>query len=198
MSGLAYLDRYLAGLPRGLESFADHVQKAAVFRQFVSGLPIAEQAHRLPPPLDGLVRAPPPVSAWLSEVQATAVLTSLRDLFFSDDEGFFKYAYDTNRRVLESVFYRVLFKLVSPQRVLRGAEARWAQLHKGMELFVAMRGDRGAEVRLVYPPGLLPDVIATAYSTAFRAAVEVAGARAASFTVVERSRTQTTFHGAWS
>lgn len=193
-----HLDEYLAALPRGLDSFADHVQKAAVVRHFTGGLELLAHADRLPAPLAAIVRDPPPVTAWVPEVHATALLTALRDLFFTDDESFFRYAYDTNRRLLESAFYRILFKLISPQRVLRGAESRWSQMHRGMQLSVTRRGDREADVRLVYPPGLLPDVIATAYGTAFRAAVEVAGARGAEFAVVERSRTHTTFRGAWT
>jgi hypothetical protein len=170
------MEAYLAALPRGLAAYPSCQQKSAILRTFMT----AEIAHHiegaLPPELRGLVTHPPPVTAWIPEVQATALYLAGRDAMGSDEE-YVEMAYVLNRKLLSGVLYRALFAFVSPTRVLTGAASRWGQLHRGTDLRALKVTDTDAVLRLTGPPNHIPQVLALAYGTAFRAVLELTGGR---------------------
>lgn len=195
---LTALNAYIAGLPNGLDSYPDHLQKAAVFRQFIAEQPLQIHLDLLPAVLRGLIRSPPPVGTWMPEVHATAGYLALRGLLFESDALFVDYAYRMNRRLLEGPIYWVLFKLLSPEKVVRAAESRWGQMHRGIGLTMTFPEPRVAAATMTFPAGLVPDVITRCYATAFRAAVEVAGGRNVAFELVKSQPTAAEYRGRWA
>jgi uncharacterized protein (TIGR02265 family) len=187
---------YVESLPEGLDSLRDCQQKASILRQFVGRPHASALAKALPAELRGLVEAPPPATEWISEVKATAIYLALRDVMGSD-EAFLEYTYEMNRRLLSGPLYRVLFALVSPERVIKGAASRWSQLHRGTELRTEALSPPRVRFRLVSPIGLVPEVLARAYGGAYRVAIELAGARAVDVTIESAGPTGYTFALRW-
>ncbi len=176
-AGALTVESYLASLPAGLDSYPDCQQKASVFRVFLAGIRPESFSARLPPTLATLATSPPPVNLWLPEVHAHAVFIAAREAAFADDEAYERFAYRQNAALLESPLYSILFKFVSPERVIRGAPSRWGHFHRGMTLVPEMSEPGRAALRLQASPGLLPPLLARCYGTAFRAALEAAGAK---------------------
>ena len=191
------LEAYVAGLPQGLDSYPAFEQKASIFRVFLTGVPIAAVTDRLPAQLATLVASPPPVNSWMSEVHANAVFTAVRSECYPDDDAFVRAAYRNNAQLLASPLYSILFKLVSPERVARGAAARWAQLHRGMTLAAIAVSQGSATLRLRTPPGLVTPLIARCYATAFRAALEAASGRDVNVEVSSDAAEGFRFQASW-
>jgi uncharacterized protein (TIGR02265 family) len=168
------MEEYLGALPRGLAAYPACQQKSAILRTFMTAEMRQHIEPALPPELRGLVTHPPPVTAWIPEVQATALYLAGRDAIGSDEE-YVELAYALNRDLLSGVLYRALFMFISPSRVLAGAASRWGQLHRGTDLRALKVTDTDAVLRLIGPPNLIPHVVALAYGTAFRAALELSG-----------------------
>jgi len=193
------MEAYLAGLPGGLSSYPNHRQKATVFRAFIEGIDLTPYAAQLPTRLAVLIAKPPSPHSWLTEVEATAVYLALIDLVFQDEERFIAHAYERNRQLLDGPLYRILFRLAGKERLARGMASRWGTMHTGIALIaMAIPGRSEATVRLEFPAGLIPPVIARCYVTALRAAFEVAGARDVVFELVEESPTLLELRGRWT
>jgi hypothetical protein len=169
------VEAYLASLPSGVDSYPECQQKASVFHEFLRDIELAPLGPNVPPAIVALVESPPPSTAWLPEVHANAVFLAARARAFADDEAFVRHAYRVNVILLQSPVYAILFRFISPERVLRGATSRWAHFHRGMELVIDRIETGRATVRLVFPPGLMPPLLGRCYATAFRAAIEAAG-----------------------
>ncbi len=168
---------YLARLPGGLDAYPEVLEKASVYREYLVGVDCEALRLALPPALLPLIDAPPPRSAWVSEVHVAALFLALADLV-GEDEAFLDLAYRANRRLLAGPMYRLLFSLLGPRTILKGAQSRWTHFHRGVAMQVAFAEDvSGATVRLDFPPRLLVPLLFRSYGEAFRAAAEVAGAK---------------------
>src|SRR5438874_8878947 len=128
------MEAYLESLPNGLESFADHTQKVAFYRQFVEDHGLKARAAELPPEVARLVTHPDPVNAWISEARVNAVYLGACDLLFADDEGLIDAVYRMNVRVLRGPLYRIMMMVASPKVIVRNAESRWGAFHRGVRL----------------------------------------------------------------
>ncbi len=171
---------YLAQLPAGVDSYPDVLEKASVYREYLVGVDCEALRRVLPPPLLPMIDAPPPSSAWVSEVHVAAFFLALSDTL-GEEAAFLELAYRANRRLLGGPMYRLLFSLLGPRTILKGAQSRWGHFHRGVTMHVAFADDeRGATVRLTFPPKLLVPLLFRSYGEAFRAAAEVAGAKDAS------------------
>lgn len=176
--GLLTVERYLADLPDGVASYPTYVQKASVLRSFLTeGAIPAALLQRLPPELRAGLEPMPPVNQWIPEAHANAVILGVRDLHFDTDDAFERWVYQQNLALLRGPLYIALFRVVGPTRVMNGGAARWAQFHRGITLSIRVAKDQQAEVTLTCPPELLGPLMARCYTTAFRAALEIAGAK---------------------
>ncbi|MCA9596380.1 MAG: hypothetical protein KC776_23860 [Myxococcales bacterium] len=193
---LSRLEAYLEALPNGLSSYPTYTQKAAVYRQLVGNLPRLPALDALPAELRALVNEPLPVSGWLTEARANALYLALADVRGVSDAQFVDEFYSVNRGVLSSPLYSVLFLVLSPQRLVRGAATRWGSFHRGIRLSIKAQ-PKQTTVRMEYPAELLPEILARAYVTAFQAAVELAGGKHVSFNVAEYTPAHTVFDGSW-
>ncbi|MCC6332626.1 MAG: hypothetical protein IT380_01405 [Myxococcales bacterium] len=197
MSDLSAMEQYLQGIPAGLASYPGQLQKASVVQQFMKEMPTYGLEGQVPAPLEGLLSKTLSPSSWVPEVHATALLLAVRGLVYSSDEAFLSAALRANRRLLTGPLYRMLMMVVSPGFLLKNAAGRWSQFHQGMTLSVSFRGEGEAVLQLEYPPGLLPHLIARAYSTAFHAAVEAAGGKAVAVELAALEATQARFTCKW-
>jgi hypothetical protein len=191
------VQRYLDGLPRGLDSHPAFLQKASVFRQFLE-LGSGVNLGALPAPLADLARDPPPVTDWVSEVHATATYLGLADLQGWDDDALVARALQLNQRLLSSPLYRVLMLVVSAPMLIRGAADRWATMHKGIRLAVTLETPTSAKGAIEYAPRLLPSVVARCYVTGIQAAFDVARVQRPVVTFETWSDVRTTFRCTWS
>lgn len=189
------IDRYLAALPAGIDSYPDYTQKGSITRSYLASPEVASSLHALPQRVRELAASPPTVAQWVPEVVANVVFLSMTERL--GIEGFEDFVYRENKALLEGPLYAILFKLVSPERVLRSATSRWAQFHRGIEL-EAPRISRGqAEVDMRCPPALLPPILARVYTMAFRAALEAAGGNAVTVELVAERPDGYTFGARW-
>jgi hypothetical protein len=191
--------RYVDTLPSGLASHPQCEQKASILREAVRGLDVDALARALPDELAELVRTPPPVSNWVSEVKATAImLASIDACFAASEERFLEHVRMGNVKMLSSPLYRALFLVVSPARVLRGMSARWTALHRGTS-FVPLDTDdaRGRTFRLTFPSRLMPREVCRLRCVSIEVALALAGAHEPRVELRELAETHATFVGTW-
>lgn len=178
---LPNMQRWLERLPGGIDAHPQCMVKSAPFRDAVESKPLDGVIEQLPAPVAELVRYPPPVSAWIPETHALCALIATLDAHFSSDpagrEAYEQWVYDRNRRLLLKPLYRALFLLLTPDRLLRGMESRWAAFRKGTNLVLLEHEGSHAKARVEFPYHLYDDTVILGMTAAFRAAVEAAGAR---------------------
>jgi hypothetical protein len=81
------------------------------------------------------------------------------------------------RALLRAPLYRVLFAVLSPERLLNGAAQRWHAFRQGTELVTLEKGRGFARLELTFPPGLHSDLTLYLLAAAFEAAIDCTGAR---------------------
>ncbi|MFO0560693.1 MAG: hypothetical protein U0269_21940 [Polyangiales bacterium] len=193
------MNRYLAALPNGLDSYPQCAMKGSVVRFLIAKLPEKHLLEELPEPLRELATFPPLPTAWVREVHASALTVYLTWAVFGSEDALVTQAYKDNLSLLDSVAYRILFRFVGAHRLLPQVASRWSLFHQGTELTVVekARPHEGGVVRLKTPPHHVPSVLAKAYSTAFRAAVEIAGGRNATMETRVVDATTIEYRGRW-
>jgi hypothetical protein len=171
-------EAYLARLPAGIDSYPACQAKGSLLRLIL-------EAHSLEPP-DGslpgsviqMIKAPPPVSSWISEVAFTSALLAVYDDAFggTDLDGFDAWVYGLNVELFTKPLYRILFAFIAPQRLVGMATSRWSAFHRGSTLSLIGRGPRRAVVRLEFPPDLFGPQSIRTVSAGIRAAILTSGA----------------------
>lgn len=194
--------RYLERLPAGLRSHPQCLVKASVLRDVLDARPLSlEDMSALPEEVHDLAKAPPPVSAWVSEVHSIVLMLAIRDRHFAageaGHEAYEQWTYERNRRLLARPLYRAVFLLLSPERLLRGAERRWGVFRRGSTLELVSREEGVARMRTVYPSFLAEETVAHGLRGALRAATELAGGRDASVDLVSVGERETLFDVRW-
>jgi uncharacterized protein (TIGR02265 family) len=174
---LTRMQAYLDALPDGVESYPQYVQKASVYRQFLQEMPSRDLIGHLPPPVERLLTAPLPVSAWVPEVYATALYLAIADVHLPDEREFLAHKLEANRKILSSALYRILMMVVSPNVALRNTGARWRMFHRGIALATQELGPQRVEVRMTFPPHLVPPLLVRTYGLVFQATTETAGGK---------------------
>jgi len=176
-SGLVRMERYLAGLPAGLDSYPECLAKGSVLRSTLLQQPIAEILPRLPDPLRALVTDPPVDSEWLSEARFVAIYLAVADVRGLSEGEVLAWARDRNRALFRNPAYRILMAVSSPATLLRGATMRWSNWHRGSTLEVEGVTDVGVRALLRFPPGLFDDLMLKVFGEAYSAGLELARAK---------------------
>ena len=189
--------RYLSGLPEGLDAHPTYVQKGALFRQLLQLAP-AKWGSDLPAPLDALVRAPPPLNAWISEVQATVVHLAIVDVQGWDDRYFVARSLTLIRELLRGPLYRILMTVTTPTWLVRGAASRWGAVHRGIALSARMSGSTSALFKVTFPSRLVPPLLAECFATGFQAALEGASAKKVTSSLVMSTDENAVYRCDWS
>lgn len=193
------MNRYLAALPHGLDSHPQCLMKGSVVRVLLARLPDSRMIDALPAPLRQLIEYPPLPTAWVREVHASAMVVYLAHAAYGSEEALVAQAYRDHFALLDSAAYRILFRFVGAHRLLGQVASRWSLFHQGTELSVLekARPHEGGSVRLKCPPHHVPAVLAKCYATAFRAAIEIAGARNASIESHAIDASTIEYRGRW-
>ena len=192
---------YLGKLPHGAASYADVQVKGSILRAVLSEIPEGASVRTGIPEVDRLVEDPPPLSAWVPEVHFNALMLAVYEQVFASAGGipaFVVWVYEGNRRMLRGPLYRVLFAVVSPERVLIGLQKRWSAFRRGTTLSVVSQKETLAVVKHTHPPHLMNELAAHGFAGAFRAASEAAGAKDVFVTFRESSPTETLFEARWA
>lgn len=193
------LDRFVEALPHGLDSYPDALAKAAILRHALSDVRLPEP-DALPPALARLITDRPALTAWVPEVHFNAMMLAIYDCEFAANGGLARYerwAHERNRKLLRSPLYRILFLVVSPDRLLRGAEKRWSAFRRGTTLHVVEHTDTSAKLTFHYPPKLQTELSMLGLAIALRAALETAGAKHVVVTAGQLGDEQTDVHLRW-
>jgi hypothetical protein len=189
------LQSYVDGLPRGLDSYPEHRTKSALARSFL-GAGLAEVCDDVPRELAELVKRPPPVSVWIRQVHAHALVALARDVLFDDDGAFARYCYEEQRQLFAGKLYELLLRCTSPERLLASAQKRWATFNQGCEI-AAIVGQRSATISVSHPVGMFDDAALTAMTEAIRATLDLSRARHATVVVHTRAPLRTDCIARW-
>lgn len=180
--------RYIAALPKGLASYPQCLVKGAVLRGFLETSPALLKTDGLDEELRHLIEAPPLPNEWFSEVHFNALMTSHEERLPS--ASYDDWVYRRNRRLLESPLYRMLFLVMSPERLFTGMPRRWGAFRRGSEMSIVEHGGGHALIEVRFPAKLHDARTLRNLCIACRAACDAAGARGtdSALTLVEPTR----------
>jgi hypothetical protein len=193
------LEAYLRQVPNGFDSFPACSIKASVIRDALNSKPLDDDP-RLPAPIRAFVQSPPPVSSLVPEVLSNAILLTMYDVHFGalGRRAAWDWMHATTYKLLRAPLYRILFAVMSPERLLTGVAQRWSAFRRGTELSITDKKDGFARLKLVFPVALHTDLTLYLLSSAFQAAIDCSGAREASVEVEARSASEAVFACRWS
>jgi hypothetical protein len=194
------MTRYLESLPGGIDAYPEAQAKGAILRMLLEDDGFKLPADALPAALAAHTAAPPAVNAWVPEVHFNAYMLAVFDEYYAKAGGtvaYEKWIHTRNRRLFRSPLFRILFAVVSPERLLVGIEKRWAAFRRGSEMRVLEHTPGAARLAWRHPRNLVTDLSARGLATAFRAGLELAGARETTMTYVLAKPDETIFTGSW-
>jgi hypothetical protein len=193
---------YVEKLVGGLSAHPQCLVKGSVMREILRAPFALELRHALPAEIAIHFEHVPVATSWVPEVHVQAMLLAIFDRFFAarpggGDAAFVEWAYEENRRLFDTPLYKVIFFVMSPERLMNGVEKRWGTFRRGTTLHVVER--RPGFVRLVvrHPGGLYTELLARVRATSFRAAAVCAGAHDARVRVEARRAAETDFVLTW-
>jgi hypothetical protein len=194
---LAKVEAYLASLPGGIDAYPECTHKGEPLSVWLRRSPTAGLAAALPAQLATLLDPEAPLPEWVPEVHACALYLAIREAHFPDDDAFLAHAHACNRAVLQTPTNRVVFWVATPTAILRAASVRWRSLHRGTSLEVRVAPGASAQVTLLHPPRVYPEIVLRGIGTAFAAALENAGARDVHIELRRTDDTHALFDGTW-
>ena len=152
--GLPLTSAYLERLPDGLGSYPDAQLKGSFVRAVIKALPDSLDPQQLPDELAEIILSPPELSEWVPEVRLITLMTVLRDVAFGDDDEYDAYTRGMLSSVLAGPMYRVLFAVISPNRMAVKGEDKWTHMHRGTRRESLERNQNGNLGQLHYPENL--------------------------------------------
>jgi hypothetical protein len=170
------VERYLAGLGKGLDGLPGAKAKGTLVRSVLEGQPATELTPRLPAQVRATVVEPPVASAWVPETHFATIFHAVADLRGLSDADVLAWSRARNRALFSSPAYRLLMAVTSPAAMLRHAGVRWSQWHRGTDLSFDGFSDVGAWLSLKFPAGLYDRLLLGAFGEALAAALEMSGA----------------------
>lgn len=173
--------QYLAALPAGEASHPQCLVKGSILRSLLETSPVPFPVKELPAFLATLLESPPLPNEWVSEVKFNTLMLAHEELMPAN--VFREWVYSRNRRLLSSSLYRILFLVVSPERLLNQMSSRWAAFRKGTELIIVDRALKHFVVDLRYPSFLYEQRVLANMTVAVTAALDASGAQATQVTV---------------
>ena len=165
-------------------------------RSMLETSPVPFPIDALPASLATLLETPPLPSEWLSEVKFNALMLAHEEVM--PDRVFREWVYSRNRKLFSSSLYRILFLVVSPERLLSQMTSRWAAFRRGTELLIIERGSKHFVVDMRYPSFLYERRVLANVCVAVTAALDAAGAHATEVTVTDIGETNARFDIRWS
>jgi len=197
MSHLARLEAYLSSLPGGLAAYPECQAKGILVRMLASEEVYAGAAPKLPQPFRRLVEEQPIGSEWIPEVHYQGLIYALADVCSQDDDGILAGVRARHRRMFESPTYRILMVSSSPAALLRGADLRWANWHRGSTMEVEGIADDGVRLAVRFPRGLFDGLHLRVFAESFLAALDLSQARSPRVEIIEAGAGFVRYRAAW-
>ena len=123
---------------------------------------------------------------------------STRARGFTSHDEFYAYTLELNRRILRSPLYRALGALLSPSRMLKGAQLAWSRMHRGSHVEVTMLpGANAGTITFHHPRGVFTTTFLRCFATAAVTALEVGGAASVDAKVAALNDTTTLYDVTW-
>lgn len=188
--------QYLAALPNGEASHPQCMVKGSVLRSLVETSPVPFPVKELPASLATLLESPPLPNEWVSEVRFNTLMLAHEELM--PTSVFREWVYSRNRRLFNSSLYRILFLVVSPERLLSQMSSRWSAFRKGTELTIVDRTSKHFLVDVSYPSFLYEQRVLANVCVAVTAALDAAGAHHPRVTVADIGETKARFDIRWA
>ncbi len=195
------LSAYLATLPDGLASYPECVLRASNMLPFMSAKgasPLAGVESELPEPVQRLLAAPPPNSAWIPEVHLYAFLLANVDRAGMSDDAYEAWVLATCQRLYSGLLYKLVMSFVSRENVVEVAGSRWATQHRGTTLSMRSVDRDHVRCRLDFPPRLMSTLIVKGYRSVLLAVWQLVEARGLSMRLVESSETMAEYETTWA
>jgi hypothetical protein len=197
MPALVRTDAYLSALPGGVSAYPECQAKGVLVRMLASEEGYAGVAPTLPQPFRKLMQDPPMGSEWVPEVHFQALLYALGDATGQDDEAILAGIRPRDRRMFESPAYRILMETPSPAALLRGADLRWANWHRGSTLEVEGIADDGVGLAIAFPRGLFDGLHLRVIGESFLAALDLTRAASSRVEIREAGPGRVRYRVAW-
>ncbi len=192
---------YLAALPGGFAAHPQCLVKGSVVRDILATDFATELRGSLPPELVDWYTNRPVATSWVPEVHLQSLLLAIFDRFFAKRAGaegaFLRWVLDSNRVLFSTPLYRVLFFVVTPERLFVSVDKRWNTFRRGSKLETVIVEPGHARLRITHPSGLYNDLLGKVRATAFRAAAECAGATHMQVALENRTAFETEFSLRW-
>lgn len=190
----AYLERV-----GGLDAHPHAQAKGGILAEALAERPIQPPAGSLGPELESLALRPPLLTGWVPEVHFNATMLAIYDDHYGPRgmNAYLQWVYDRNKRLFTRPAYKILFLVVSPERLLRGLEGRWANFRKGSRLSATQDSPKSAVVQLDHPRHLHPEQSIRAFASAWRVGLECAGGKQAEAELVSSEPTRQRYLIRW-
>jgi hypothetical protein len=185
MPRLARTEAYLSALPGGLSAHPECQAKGVLVRNLAAEEAYAAAAAALPDPYRRMIEDPPMGSEWVPEVHYQALLYAVADATGQDDDALLAGVRPRDRRMFETPAYRILMATPSPAALLRGADVRWANWHRGSTLDVEGIADDGVRLAIRFPRALFDGLQLRVIAESFLAALDLTGAASPSAEIRE-------------
>lgn len=190
------VDDYLASLPHGVSSYPLARSKMAGLSALVSGFE-DEIVEAVPSEVRAILRRPPPLSSWVTEVEAQCALVALRQNVFRDDDAYVSHARTRGRQVMNGPLYRAVFRVFSSSRVARLTQSAWGLFHKGTSNEVIESHATHVVVRMHYPRHIFLPYVMRGFLSAGEEALKIGGAKGVRAAVVSMEDTSSLARLEW-
>lgn len=176
---------YLSRLPDGLGSHRECEVKGSVVREVAAGFDAATIAT-LPPVLREVIANPPPVSSWVHEVPLNVLLLVQHETLVrrtGQRDAMFDRAFDATRALLNTPLYKILFIVVSPERLFSGLDRRWNAMRRGTSIELLELAPMRARIRAHFPTQHYNETLVKIRAASLRASLSCAGAKDVEVTI---------------
>jgi hypothetical protein len=190
---------YVSRLRDGLDSHPHCQVKGSVMREVATAFDAALTAQ-LPPTLRSIIESPPPVSTWIAEVPFNALVLVQSDHTIrrtGRKNAMHEFAFETSKALLSTPLYKILFLVVSPERLVSGVDKRWAALRRGTFIELVDHSREHARLRVHYPPHHYTETLLSIRAQSIRAALVCARAKDPSVNVESRENERSDFVCRW-
>lgn len=193
------LDNYAHKLPGGFTAFPTALMKASILRDAIASRPLSSLAmDGLPTALRATLRDPPLPNTWLPVTHVVGTLLAIADEYQLDERTFLAWRGEQYRALFSGPLYRVLFAVLSPERLVGGAAHKWKSLTRDSLVLDRVETKHGAaEIAVSWPAHLLPPLVARSLMEGVRAALELSGAKEPSLEMHRAASTGAVYSLRW-
>ncbi|NMB75353.1 MAG: hypothetical protein GYA21_09500 [Myxococcales bacterium] len=189
--------RYLEVHRGRLDRYPQCQGKGGLLRDVVEEQLLAEVMDVLPPEVAELLKNPPPVNVWTSEMLMEVVFQAVGDLHFRTAAEAEEWVYTHDLARFQGKLYRLLMVVMSPIAVLRTVGKRWEAFHRGTTLDVQAEKNRALGF-LRFPEWLYLPESKINMCGSFRAALAAGGAKQTAVRLIEVTSTQHVYEAIWN